>query len=100
MGKEINGQIFTNSRVYATTYHPSRSFYNKLKNYYCKQKGFKMCDAWLDFQNFAIFWDLHDLTNKNIRLNQSFKEISKDSIMILANNNKQVYNSKYKDRLC
>lgn len=82
MISEINGQIFTNSKTYAKTSHKSRSFYNKLKNYYCKHKGFIMCDVWLDFQNFAIFWDNNVPDNAVIKLDQSKNVIDKDSIII------------------
>lgn len=74
--KEINGQIFINSRHTFKSDHPSRSFYNKLKNDYCKKRGFVMCDAWLDFQNFALWWDLHYMEGKQIKLNQESKIIN------------------------
>lgn len=85
---EINGQIFINTKWYTSTKHKSRSFYNKLKNHYCKKKGFTMCDAWLDFQNFAIFWDNNIPDTAIVKLDQSKKIIDRDSIIIFDTHNK------------
>lgn len=84
---EINGQIFynidyRNGGKYRST-HLSRSYYNRLKNYYCKEKGFKMCDEWLNFQNFADFWEKNVREGYTVLLDKRKKLIDKNSIMIL-----------------
>ena len=79
--KEINGQIFFNSMKYGyDSKHQCRSFYNKLKNNYCKHRGFKICDKWLDYQEFCKWWDEHKEEGKKVIFNQEYDEINEESV--------------------
>ena len=77
----INGQDFINSKVYGfDSFHKARPFYNKLKNDYCKRRGFVMCEKWLDYQKFCKWWDENKQEGKKVTFNQTFKVIDDTSV--------------------
>ena len=75
-------QIFCNSgTTYKISKHPSGKYYERLKNVYCGQRGFTIHPQWLDFQNFARYWDNHcEFNTKSPYLVQDTKNINPDTI--------------------
>jgi len=81
--KKCKGQKFKNTGYpYMISRHESGQYYTRLKHFYCRKKGFIMCDEWLDYQNFAKWWELN-ISGKNISpmLKEDIKYIDPNSMI-------------------
>lgn len=52
-------QKFYNSQIeHHISTHPAGSYWRRLQYTYCKRRGFVIKEDWLDFQNFAEWYDI------------------------------------------
>lgn len=71
---------YTNSEGDYTAKSPHYKHWRKLQ-YTAEKYNLKVCDAWLEYQNFAWFLELHNLVNKKFKFDKNAKTLDKNSII-------------------
>lgn len=75
-------QHFHNTQgTYKISTHPSGNYWRRLQYVYCRDRGFKIKKAWLDFQKFAEWYDIMSCDGKySPVLDQSKNVINEDTL--------------------
>lgn len=71
---------FTNSDGDYNGKSPHYKHWRRLQ-YTAYKHNIKVCDAWLEYQNFAWFLEINDLVDKNFKFDTNVKLLDKNSII-------------------
>lgn len=71
---------YTNSDGDYTAKSPHYKHWRKLQ-YTAEKYNLKVCDAWLEYQNFAWFLELNNLVHKKFKFDKNAKILDKNSLI-------------------